>query len=112
MNKPHAMPSYAPGPHAGPVHTEETETETAMPATPMGDQAVAIAGTANTEAITDLIKAIGSEMDTPKAELAVALLNVTSQAILLQGRHEWNTRDFLSFGVALAALSHIDGNAR
>lgn len=77
---------------------------------PMADQAVLIAGTANTEAITDLIKSIGSEMDTTKAQLAVALLNVTNTAVQLQGRTQWNTRDFLSFGVALAALSHIDAS--
>lgn len=81
-----------------------------QPATPMSDHAVAIAGTANTEAITQLIQAIGSEMDTTKAKLATALINVTHTAVQLQGRTAWNTRDFLSFGVALAALSHIDAD--
>lgn len=79
-----------------------------QPETLMGDHAVAIASSTNTDAITDIIKAIGNEMNDAKAQLAVALLNVTAKAIKLQGRDEWTPRDFLSYGVALAALSHID----
>lgn len=75
---------------------------------PMQAQQEAISEAANVDSITDIIRAIGAEMNTEKAKLAVALLNVTSYAVGLQGRSAWNTRDFMSFGVALAALAQID----
>lgn len=77
---------------------------------PMAVQADDIEDAANVDSITAIIQAIGRDMNTEKAKLAVALLNVTSYAVGLQGRSAWNTRDFMSFGVALAALSQIDGS--
>lgn len=87
------------------VHVDESRDEN------MAAQANAIEQSANVDSITDIIKAIGAEMNTEKAKLAVSLLNVTSYAVSLQGRSAWNTRDFMSFGVALAALSQIDKGA-
>lgn len=77
---------------------------------PMAARASSIEEAANVDSITEIIQAIGREMNTEKAKLAVALLNVTSYAVGLQGRSAWNTRDFMSFGVALAALGQIDGS--
>lgn len=88
----------SPEPDTQPVHVDEA----------MADQADAIGDAANTESITKLIQAIGSEMDAEKAKIAVGLLNLTNYIVQLRGRDVWNTRDFLAFGVALAALEQID----
>lgn len=89
--------------NAQPQHVDDDTLDA-----PMVEQAAAIADTANVDSVVAIIQGIGKGMNTEKAKLAVALLNVTNYAVGLQGRSAWNTRDFMSYGIALASLSQID----
>lgn len=86
---------------------EDTQAQPVHVDARMEDQADMIQATSNVDAITGIIRGIATEMDSNRASVAVGLLNLTTKAIALQGRTEWDTRDFLSFGVALAAMNQI-----
>jgi hypothetical protein len=96
----------------GPVHVEDFgavgDTEAlAKPDADMLAQAKTIESNTDVDSVARIIQSIGEGMNTEKAKLSVALLNVTNYAVGLQGRSAWNARDFMSFGIALAALSQI-----
>lgn len=63
---------------------------------------------ANVVSVTELIKQVGTQMDTDKAAVSTAMLNTFIMAIdKIGGRRTFNTRDFMSFGVALVALDQV-----
>jgi hypothetical protein len=95
-----------PEPTSGGVHIDSTEPYPVIDLD-MQSQAAAIESNADVDSVTRIIQSIGEGMNTEKAKLSVALLNVTNYAVGLQGRSAWNARDFMSFGIALAALSQI-----
>lgn len=58
---------------------------------------------------SDLIKRIASQEETDRAVVVTSLLNVfTMAAQRLGGRQMMNHRDFMAFGMALAALDTIE----
>lgn len=60
------------------------------------------------DSIGDIIKRVGASMDTDKATVSVALLNTFGLAVnKIGGRGAWNVRDFMAYGLALAALEQV-----
>lgn len=70
--------------------------------------AAEIATDTNIATISDIIKQVGTTMDTAQASVAVALLNTFILAVdKIGGRRTFTTRDFMAYGMALTALQQI-----